>query len=360
MVKQQTKTPNVEDDYYIVRENEIIPGISLESFIETLHKDGRSLLKLQVPKKWIRNTYISLFNKPAGDIVCPHFWELKPFIGCPFKCSYCYLQGTFFGKKEPRRKDYDKMVKVLEEFLSWANTKGIRLLLNTGELADSLAIPSWTKEFIDKVLPILEKYKYHKVLFLSKGGTYHIKTLLEIPEDKRKYFIVSFSINPPIIKELFEHETADPLDRLKAAKKLQELGYTVRIRIDPMIPVEGWRAHYTILVKTMFEDIGLIPERITIGSLRGLAKTIKYSSARNWLEYLKSGEKTRWGLKIKRELRLDMYTIVIEKIGGYGFKGPIALCKETLDVWNELSKKGLLQHPGRYGIWENVHCNCKL
>jgi len=30
-----------------------------------------------------------------GDVVCPHFLELKWATGCPYSCAWCYLQGTF-------------------------------------------------------------------------------------------------------------------------------------------------------------------------------------------------------------------------------------------------------------------------
>ncbi len=337
--------------------------------IEEIQKQQKTLLgieinekirKINVPKKWISNTFIALFYKPAGDIVCPHFWELKPFKGCPFECSYCYLQGTFFGNKKPKKKDMSKLARVLDDFLKWADAKGLKLLLNAGETTDSLAIPSWAEDFINTVLPILERHKHHKILLLTKGGTQHIKPLLKIPEEKRKYFIASFSINPQIIAKKYELGTPPPEDRLKAAKKLQEEGYKVRIRIDPMMPIEGWRAYYSMLIEIMINKFDVNPEIATIGSLRGLRKTIKYAKDRSWTIFFRQGEWTNWGYKIRKDVRIDMYTIVIEKLKSLGYKGHIALCKETIDVWEKLYKENLLDHPGTYGIWENVKCNCKL
>jgi len=318
------------------------------------------LLKINVPSKWARGNFISLFDKTQKEIVCPHFWELKPFVGCPFNCSYCYLQGTYYGKKEFRKKNLKGLAKALAEFLKWADSKNLRVLLNAGETTDSLASPIYAKEFLNEILPILRKHKVHKVLLLTKGGTHHIKPLLELNEEDTKFIIPSFSINPPIIFKKFEKGTANPHDRLKAAKILQEKGFKIRIRIDPMIPVEGWRTYYTILVNDMFEKYNLDPEVITIGSLRGLYKTIRFSKDKSWIKYLDKNAKTSWGLKVERKLREEMYTIVIEKIKSYGYNGALALCKETTDVWYELKNRGLLENPGRPGVWENVKCNCKL
>ena len=49
-------------------------------------------------------------QKPT-DVICPHFLELKWANGCPFDCSWCYLQGTFrflVRKKTPFVKDIEK------------------------------------------------------------------------------------------------------------------------------------------------------------------------------------------------------------------------------------------------------------
>ena len=345
-----------ESNFYYARDYELVSSRAL-LLSSSINDKVRRII---VPRKWISGRFVALFNKPAGDIVCPHFWELKPFKGCPYQCVYCYLQGTFYGDKSAKLKDLDKMAEDLRKFLSWATDRGLKVLLNAGETTDSLAVPEWTEKFLNKVLPILEKYKYHKILLLSKAGTKNIQPLLDVPKELRKYLIVSFSVNPPIISEKYEIGTAPPLDRLKAAKILQEEGYTIRVRIDPIIPVEGWRAYYCILIKVILEDFKLHPEVITIGSLRGLKKTIKYATDKSWTKYFEGGERTRWGLKIKRVLRFDMYRIILEKLKSMNYNGHVALCKETLEMWKELSKLGLICDPGTYGVWENVKCNCKL
>jgi spore photoproduct lyase len=42
------------------------------------------------------------------------------------------------------------------------------------------------------------------------------------------------------------------IERLNAAKQVYEKGYEVRLRIDPMVPVENWQIHYTNLVDSIF------------------------------------------------------------------------------------------------------------
>jgi len=318
-------------------------------------------ISIHVPNEWINgqgSNIVSLFYKTGENIVCPHFWELKAWVGCPFNCIYCYLQGTFRGaeRKKPRMKNRELVVKYLERFLAWATNNGLKILLNAGELADSLAVPAYVEEFLNIALPLLNKYTQHKILFLSKGGKHHVKILEKISEDLRHRFIISFSINPQEIVEKFEKGTASTMDRIEAARYAHELGFEVRIRIDPMIPIEGWVLYYEECIRNLLDRVK--PTRITLGTLRALKKTERYSQDKSWLKFV--SEPSPWGKRIEKNLRIRMYELAIDYLNEYGFKGHIALCKETPDVWNELSKKGLIENPGTPGIWENVKCNCKL
>jgi len=320
----------------------------------------KHIIRIPVPSKWIRNSFISFFYKTPPNIVCPHFWVLKPFIGCPYHCSYCYLQGTFFGNKTPKLKDLNRATKVLNEFFSWCDSVGVKLLLNMGELCDCFAIPKWTEMFLEKILPLLEEHRGNKLLLLSKAGMPNVEFLLQNSK-LRKFVIVSFSLNPGEVIENFEKGTAPLHSRLEAMKSLQEKGYQIRIRIDPMIPINGWKEHYSELVTNIFEGFRLHPERITIGSLRGLYKTIRYARDKKWVNYLNRKERTGWGLKIEKKLREELYTFILKKIlEQREFKGDLALCKETPQMWKLLKEKGLLYDPGEVGIWNNVKCNCKF
>ena len=71
--------------------------------------------------------YISYFSKTPRTL-CPHFWIIKPYTGCPYNCSYCYLQGTFYGNKTPRMKDLGMVQAVLREFMRWAEERDVKAL----------------------------------------------------------------------------------------------------------------------------------------------------------------------------------------------------------------------------------------
>ena len=123
-----------------------------------------------------------------------------------------------------------------------------------------------------------------------------------------------------------------------------------------MIPVPGWREEYSMLVEDVLQRYELEPTRITLGTLRGLWKTVKFAKDRSWYAYLRGGEKTGWGLKIKPDLREEMYRHVLSELRGLGYSGDVALCKETPEMWRRLSD--LLPDPGTHPEWSGVRCNC--
>ena len=275
----------------------------------------------------------------ATSVICPHFLELKWAYGCPYDCAWCYLKGTFRflpTKTKPVVKDYSKIETHTRKFLEEVTNHEI---LNTGELADSLMWEGSNEPFSKFIIPIFEEQSTHKVLFVTKSD--NIKHLLEISPHNQ--VIISFSLNADEIAKRWEKGAPTVDRRIEAVRKLSQAGYEVRIRIDPIVPVPGWETKYTKLVEQVFASF--LPERITLGSLRGLQTTINGSTDKSWLEYLK--ENSNWGKKIEFRTRYEMYARIINFLEQRYNYNNIALCKETLAMW------------GRLGLdYKKIKCNC--
>jgi len=300
----------------------------------------------EIFKKIGDGSRIVLFDKTpypekTSDVVCPHFVELKWANGCPFNCSWCYLQGTFRfldRGKNPHIKDMDKTEKHLETFLQKVNGKSY--VLNTGELSDSLIGEDEDQPFSKWVIDKFENGNPydHKVLFLTKS--YKVDNLLEIKN--HNHSIMSFSLNAFDVSERWE-KAPHPEKRIEAAKKLFENGYETRVRIDPMVPVDNWDEKYKELVDDIFESF--TPERITMGSLRGLSTTIRMADDTSWVKYL--DDSSNWGKKVSFGKRLSMYYTIknyLEKEYDYT---DIAFCKESRKIWEDLNMD-----------WKEIKCNC--
>ena len=282
------------------------------------------------------------FPTNPEDVVCPHFLELKWSYGCPYQCAWCYLQGTLRflpSKTRPIIKDYHKIKLHLESFLD--NTVGngyISEILNAGEIADSLMAENDPIPFSQFVTNIFETQKKHKILFLSKSG--NINNILKLGSDR---LLPSFTLNANSVSNRWEKGAPLIEKRIRDAKALFDSGYPVRIRIDPIIPVDNWEKEYLELIRSIFVEFK--PERITLGSLRGLQSTINNAYDKSWLIYL--SERSSWGKKIGSSSRFLTYKFLIDNLREeYGFTD-ISLCKETKDIWNMLHME-----------YANIKCNC--
>jgi len=275
----------------------------------------------------------------ATDVVCPHFVELKWAYGCPFDCSWCYLKGTFRFRPEgikPVIKDLEKVKLHVQTFLNEVREPEI---LNTGELADSLMLENGSNAFSKFIIPLFETQNKHKVLFVTKSS--NIKNLVNI--NPHNQVIVSFTLNALPVDELWEKKAPRVLNRIKAAEELHNAGYEVRIRIDPMVPIDNWEKSYQELIDYVFSRF--TPERITLGSLRGLQSTINGTKDRSWVHYLK--ETSNWGKKIDFTTRLKMYSSIIDYLKQEYEYHNVAFCKETKAMWQKLGMN-----------YKNIKCNC--
>lgn len=281
---------------------------------------------------------VSLFHKTPTDIACGKFWELRWAYGCPLDCNYCYLRGTMRGNMKPSPLKSEHVLKALDE--AFSNIQ-IPSIFNTGELSDSLMFPSLMEKIVDK----FEEQDKHKVALLSKMGRKNINFLLK---KFRRQTICAWSINATIVAKRWEHTAAPPKERIDCAKAVSEIGYDTRIRLDPIFPIFDWKEHYEEIIEYLLSN--LTPNRIILGTPRGLWKTIKYANEAkidmSWANYF--NEDSSWGKKLAFRQRKEIYEFFMDKLTSLGFpKSHISMCKETTEMWDAM---GLEFVP--------LRCNC--
>jgi len=334
----------IQSELVIEQKNTLQPQLCVDDFQNKILQ--KNINEKYFPIEKIKDgSIITLFNKTPKpenptDVVCPHFYELKWANGCSFNCAWCYLNGTYRflpGGKKPRLKNINTILDHLDYFLK--NVNG-NFLLNSGELSDSLLFENDGAPLTKKIIPRIMKQNKHKLLILTKSTD--VKHLLEL--NAQKHIITSFSLNSFKVANTWE-KAPKIMDRIKAAKKLYDNGFVVRIRIDPMVPIEDWRQEYTLLVDTIFNQF--IPERITLGSLRGLQSTINNSKDNSWTKFLT--ETSNWGKKVDTEIRHKIYSTILNYLENKYNYCDVALCKETIDIWKKLNMD-----------YKKIKCNCIL
>jgi spore photoproduct lyase len=290
-----------------------------------------------------KSAFIDQFQHPLGR--CAKFYKLSAYNNCNFWCEYCYLYLTFRAcPVSTHFVNYDKMFKDIEKFDRQCIPDTLRVL-NLGELGDPLAVDDITG-LSAQLVPFMPKHAPRtKLLFLTKGDC--IRNLLEMAHGGQT--IVSFSINTDQVWRHLEHRTPSPTDRLKAARKVQEAGYEVRLRIDPVVRYSTWEKDYRRLMEMIFDHVK--PSRITIGEYRpaeGLSSHIKTRFPESSLLKVNGSLIAEEGkLRYPREYRIEMFRAIAAGIRCYSKKVQIALCKETPQVWKAVGLEG-----------KGLHCNC--
>lgn len=282
---------------------------------------------------WDGNRIVVPFDKTPPDIGCGRFWELRWAYGCPLNCSYCFLRGTTRGRMNPQYIRIEHVLEALDEAFHKISTPSI---FNAGELSDALMNPQIMLQIVDK----FEEQNKHKIYLLTKFGVRNIRFLLDEP---RKQVICGWSINAPVVASKWEKSAASPSERIEAAKLVCVAGYDTRVRIDPIFPVKDWFLHYGNLVDKILESF--TPERIVLGTPRGLWKTIKYAKEAgvdmSWTWCFK--DDTSWGKKLAFEERKEIYQFLYDKLDLSGYPlSKVSICKETAEMWKAL---GLQYHP---------------
>ncbi len=292
----------------------------------------------KVKPAWKGNRIVVLFHKTPPTIACGKFWELRWAYGCPLNCSYCYLRGTTRGRMKPQYVKIDHVLKALDE--AFINIRE-PVIFNAGELSDALMNPPMMAQIVEK----FEEQNRHKIYLLTKFGVKNIQFLLDRP---RNQVICSWSINAHPVARMWEKAAPSPDERIEAAKQVSNVGYDTRIRIDPIFPVADWKLHYGNLLDQILSSLN--PNRIILGTPRGLWKTIKYAKEAgidmSWTDFFK--EDTGWGKKLAFEQRREIYQFFYDNLSSADYSlSRVSMCKETVEMWDAL---GIHYLPGV--------CNC--
>ncbi len=281
------------------------------------------MMKFQVRER--KSPFIHLNDRANTHkgIVCEPFYVLSYYIGCPFACSYCYLQATFRGQVEPiiyRNRD-----KLLAELDAWLSQPG-NLRLNAGELEDSLALDGKIP-IVDDLVPRFISQNRHTLILVTKST--NVANLLKYRPNDR--VIVAFSVNSVSAWRLFEKQTPHPFQRLEAAAKVSEAGYITVLRLDPMLPIKNWEREYQELIDRAYSLFRC--HQWTLGSLRFFpslpmwtAKVGRSTQVYNFGVEISPEDNRR---RLKTPVRFALYQHAIRCIKRHDPKVTIRLCKET-------------------------------
>ncbi len=288
------------------------------------------------------SNFIRRFGGPGDDsgIVCFRFWQLVPAGGCPYRCSYCFLQTTPWFRFNPDLLYglvYTNVDEMLAELDAWL-ADPIPKMLIVGELQDGLVFERAFKKVTGRplthwIIPRFAEQSRHRLIFLTKST--EVQFALELPPTPQ--VVISWSVNAESVAKRWEIGTPAPSKRFAAAQRMKDAGWPVRFRLDPMVPYEDWQEGYAHAIARINE---IEPEMVTLGALRATSgKSLRTAARKNKrddsiFEYL-TEERDASGFKyrIPYQQQVELFGYAIERLSS---KVVPALCKEDQQLWRDL------------------------
>jgi spore photoproduct lyase len=286
-----------------------------------------------------RENILITSNKSSFVKICPctknakrcGYWILNLGFGCPFDCSYCYLQ-TYSNVPGlvlvANIEDYYRPIKDLD-----ASASGKKIRIGTGEFTDSLALDRYTG-YAGKLIRVFRETS--NLVLELKTKTSEIGGILE--ETPHDNVVISWSINTPRVAEKYEKGASPVPERVEAAFLAAKKGYALGFHFDPVVWYRGWESEYEDTIRDLFSrrEIAKKTRWISIGTLRyspGLKQAAEQRFGDNRIFYdgdffLDFDGKFRYPERLRR----DIYGKVAGLIRNCGVSCWIYLCMEPADM----------------------------
>jgi DNA repair photolyase len=292
----------------------------------------------------------------------PMWWDLAIGSGaCGLGCRACFLMLTHRIKRDPSRHLlYDNLTDFHHAAEKWLGHPDRRRQHTLGvgiDRSDSLLYEGVIPH-VRMLAPLFANEhanpKRNKLILLTKTTNTHY--LADILSEHRSQVVVSFSLNPESIADLWEGKWPDTQERitppirkrLEAAKYAQDLGFDVRVRIDPILTPEGWENAYAAFFAEI-KQAGIAFQYWTLGTYR--EKNVQLDAWRErWglppMEWQPSGIKQDGTHRhLAEEQRISIYRTVSTALSREFPRARVSLCKETHTVRKALALC-------------NADCNC--
>ncbi|MFN8791531.1 MAG: radical SAM protein [Bdellovibrionales bacterium] len=274
---------------------------------------------------------------------CCNYHVLNLGSQCNMNCSYCYLQSYL---NTPIMKMYTNLDQALAELQEMAQDHGhLPFRVGTGEVIDSLSLDELTL-FSRDLIPFFERYPKWTLEFKTKSD--RVEQFLDLGPSPNT--VVSWSVNASAVIDHEEHGTARLPDRLLAAQKCREKGFSVAFHLDPLIWHPNWKESYADLVDQIVsrfspDDINVI----SLGTLRFQPEQRHMMKQRfgmkSWVTQAEMFPSEGAKLRYDASLRQEMLKFVHSRFKSHSDKWRIFLCMETPETWISALESQPLQKP---------------
>ena len=186
---------------------------------------------------------------PASyGIGAEHNYYFSHLLNCLYDCRYCFLQGMYRSAHYVLFVNYEDFEQEIRRIAAEHDGKPVHFF--SGYDCDSLAMEPVTG-FVGAFLPLFRDLPNAWLELRTKST--QTRALANMPP--LESCVVAFSFTPAAVAVALEAKTPSLERRLAAARRLQQLGWPIGLRFDPIIYHENWRNAYAELFAQVFREL---------------------------------------------------------------------------------------------------------
>lgn len=265
--------------------------------------------------------------------VCRACWRIHFQAGCLHRCAYCGLGGILAT-----------MVNVEEYLLHLGKLIERHPWQLTYLLEDDADVPCLEPE-LGCLGPIIEYFGTLQDRYLViHTKSWNVDWMLPLKHQGNT--IIVWSLAGPTQSEVLEPKTGTTEERIEAARKCQEAGYTVRYKFKPIIPVRGWREDAARTVEMALTRTN--PDVISLCCFMWMdcAEMVRrLGRDRIDPEFLAAAEASaeEMGTTVTRPfpevMRAKIYDFYLKEIRKWNREVPVSLSTESWEMWERFRKR---------------------
>lgn len=239
-----------------------IPHVYCERYGEVFNKKAQNFrIQKQAPALILAKKHQKfVLPTPEGyGIGRQGNYYFSHMLNCLYDCRYCFLQGMYHSANYVLFVNYEDFAEDIRD----ADTSTDSCYFS-GYDCDSLALEPVTG-FAEYFLELFSQLPDSWLELRTKST--QIRSLLDRPALPN--VIVAFSLSPQSIVTALEHKTPSLQKRLEAIRRLQEHGWPVGLRFDPLIYHQNFSDDYGNMFTKVFEVIDAENiHSVTLGTFR--------------------------------------------------------------------------------------------
>ncbi len=204
-----------------------------------------------------------VLEAPAGyGIGASRNYYFSHMLNCLYDCRYCFLQGMYQSAHYVLFVNYEDFQRDIRQLCAGFPEEDLHFF--SGYDCDSLALEPVTG-FAEQFLPVFAGLPNAWLELRTKST--QVRTLLN--REPLPRCIVAFSLSPETVAAKLEHKAPPLHRRLDALVKVQEQGWQIGLRFDPLIYQADYQQHYRQFFDQVFDRIDLnLLHSVSLGVFR--------------------------------------------------------------------------------------------